>query len=122
MSTNQYTFVPANALIIAATNSHQSTFTFSAPHTFSVGEIVSFRSSKPYGMFEINNLRGLILSLTQSTITTNLDTSLFNSFVYPPIGTPQYLAMAVPSSSGQIKGSFPVGNILEDAFDNVPTN
>jgi hypothetical protein len=122
VSTNLYTFIPANALIIAVTNSNPSTFTFLSPHNFFFGEIVSFRSSKPYGMYEINNLQALVLSITIDSITVSLDTTLFNSFVTQEENAVQYVAMCLPVASGMAPGQALVGNILQDAFDNVPTN
>lgn len=114
------TFVPYLVEINAISNAQNAVVGFIENHAFSVGENVSFRTSKPYGMVEINNLIGLVLAITSNTITVNIDTSFFTPFVYPPIGTVTYVAVAVPSSSGIIPGSNPSTVNLEDAFDNQP--
>lgn len=114
------TFVPSVIDIIGINNAQTATITFATDHNFFLGEIISLRSSQPYGMFEINNKQAKIISLTSDTITVDLDTLRFNAFVYPPVGTVQQVAQVVPSASGIIPGQYVATVTLEDAFDNVP--
>ena len=116
------TYVPYLSNILGITNAQQAIVTFTSPHSFSDGEIISLRSSRPYGMYEINNLKARVLSITSNTVTLELDTTSFNTFVYPPVGQVVYPAVAVPSASGIIPGLYPSTVNLQDAYDNEPSN
>ena len=109
--------IPYLSYITGISQAQFAIVTFLAPHDFIVGEIVSFRVSQPFGMVQINNLRGLILAISSLTITVNIDTSNFNAFIYPVSGkvTPP---VSVPVGSGIVPGTTTV--ILNDAFDNGP--
>lgn len=106
--------------IIGITNAWQAVVNFGTTHPYTPGELVSFRVSKPYGMVEINNLTGRVLAITSQTITIDIDTRSFNSFVYPPSGTVTIPAQAVPAGSGLIPDSNPPTVNLQDVFDNEP--
>lgn len=114
-----HVFVPRFRYISGITNEQFSTVTFTETHDFVLHEIVSFRVSKPYGMFEINEKQAKVLSVGDDTIVINIDTIDFNSFIYPVSGnnTPP---QCVPVASGiNSDNPFLVFNILEDEFDNV---
>ena len=116
MSSN---FVPAYSLIFDITQAQNAVVTFRSPHTFVVGEIVSFRVSRPYEMYQINNQQGTVIASTTSTITVDIDTTEYDEFFFT-VNPVQLPAMCVPSASGIIPGSTPPTVCLEDAFDNVP--
>jgi hypothetical protein len=111
-------FVPAFSYISGISQAQNAVATFTAAHDFSNGEYISFRVSKPYGMVEINNLRGHILANDTFTVTTDIDSSFYTPFIYPVAGdnTPP---VAVPAGSGIIPASNPSTVTLFDAFDNV---
>lgn len=113
------TFYPQYSLISGITLGVQTVTTFTAPHDFTVGEIISFRVSKQYGTVELNNQQANVQSITSSTITVNIDSRNFTPFVSNP-SEPQTLAMVLPSSSGVIAGAIPAQSSLFDAFDNIP--
>ena len=114
------TFSPQVFFINAITNAQQATVTFTANHDYVLGENVGFRVTKPFGMYEINQLIGTVFGLTPTTITVSIDTTNYTPFSYANIGmkgtTPP---CCVPSSSGLIPGQFVPTVILSDAFDNV---
>lgn len=114
------TFTPFLMDITGITQAQQAVVSYATDHPYSLGEFVSFRVSKPYGMTGMNNLRARVLSLTSTSITTDIDSSSMNTFVYPPVGEVVYPAVSVPAGSGIIPGSNPATVNLEDAFDNVP--
>jgi hypothetical protein len=120
MSFQRSIFTPYLSLITGISNGQQPTVTFLDDHQFTVGEYISFRVSQPYGMTQINNLKALVESTTPTTLTIDLDTTFFQPFVYPPVGTVTYPAMAVPAGSGIIPSSNPATITLADVFDNVP--
>jgi hypothetical protein len=115
------TFLPFVCFIDGITNAQNCVVSFTTNHQFTLGENVGFRVTKPFGMYEINQMRGLVVGLTGTTITTNIDTTNYTPFSYANIGmvgtTPP---CCVPSSSGIIPDQFVPTVILSDAFDNIP--
>jgi hypothetical protein len=112
--------VPRFRYITDITNAQYATVTFSEDHDYSDGEIVSFRVTPPFGMFEINNLQSRVIAHTDDAITIEIDTTFWTPFIYPVSGavTPP---VCVPSASGIIPGSYPSTVNLEDCFDNIRT-
>lgn len=119
MTVNLSTFVPAFRLISDITQARHAIATLTEDHTYTPGEILSFRVSARYGMFQINNMQGRVLATTNDTVTVDIDTLSFDAFVTPS-SPGAYPAMIVPAGSGIIPGSFPATVNLQDAFDNVP--
>jgi hypothetical protein len=117
---DRFEFRPHKALITGITNAQQAVITFDDEHNFVVNELISFRVSKPYGMIELNNLQGKVLSITDTSLRVDIDTLSFSPFVYPPVGQVQFIAMAVPSASGIDEGLYAPAYILNASFDNVP--
>jgi hypothetical protein len=118
MSANLFT--PFLCYISAITNASQAVVTFTANHNFTVGEIVSFRVTKPFGMFEINYMRGKVLLTTSNTIAVDIDTTTWTPFTLENLNqsgtTPP---CCVPSSSGVPPiQEIPATNI-QDCFDNL---
>jgi hypothetical protein len=114
-------FYPRLAYISDVTNAVQATITFTEDHTFTVGEILSFRVTKDFGMVELNNLRGKVLSLTDDMVTVDVNTLTWTPFDYSSLDEPGTTPpTCVPSSSGVIPGSpLPQTNIY-DSFDHRP--
>lgn len=95
-----------------------ATATFTADHDFTVGEIVSFRVTKSFGMNQINNKRGKVLSKTADTITVDIDSSTWDAFTYANIDTAGTTPpICVPSCSGVIDNIVTPSYNIEDAFD-----
>lgn len=119
-ATDLSTFTPFLTNITGITKAQEAVVTTVENSPYSAGEIVSFRVSSPYGMTEINNLSGRVLSVSSNTFTVEIDTTDFNAFVYPPVGTVITPAVVVPAGSGIVPdSSIPMTN-LQDVFDNVP--
>lgn len=114
------TFVPFTIDITGITNAQYAVVSFASNHAFTAGEIVTLRSSKPYGMYEVNNLQTRILGVTDSTVIIEMDTTNFNTFVYPPSGIVQIVAQVVPTGSGIPPNQYVPTVTLEDVFDNLP--
>lgn len=112
-------FYPASSLIAGIALGVQTVTTFTAPHDFTPGEIISFRVSRQYGTVELNNQAVLVQSISALTVTVNINSTNYTPFIpNPPM--PATLAMVVPSASGIVPGSFPVQTSLIDAFDHIP--
>lgn len=117
MSSNVY--YPTFAYISGISNAVNAVVTFTADHDFTLGEIVSFRVGKPFGMFEINNLRGKVLAKTSDTITVDIDTTTWNTFSLANLDDPGTSPpVCVPSASGVIPYEENPSVNIEDAFDN----
>jgi hypothetical protein len=115
-----YQFYPRIKYITDISNAQYAVVTMNEDHDFTDGEIVGFRVTKPFGMVEINDRYGKVLSHTSDTITVDIDTMNFTSFIYPVSGklSPP---TCVPAASGIIPGLYPSTMNLQDAFDNRPT-
>lgn len=113
MVTNR--FFPRKAYINAISNEKECVVGFTENHDYIVGEIVSFRVTPKFGMFEINKKRGKVLSKTDDTITVDVNTKDWTPFDYSALNdlgtTPP---ICVPVSSGVLNSVV----IIDDAFDN----
>jgi hypothetical protein len=123
---------PRYRYVAMITKATEAVVYFTEKNDFTPGEIVSFRVPSEFGMEEINNLPARVLSVTNSStvssITIDLDTSGFTTFVFPTSAVADAgvsPAVCVPSSSGVVpyNGSAtvpqePPGTNLQDAFDN----
>lgn len=123
------TYTPFYSFLTNVTQSQQAIATFTSNHSFTNGEIVSFRVSKPYGMTQMNNVEAKVLSFTPTTITVDVDSTFFEPFIYPAVGTVSNPAMVVPSASGVVTNvsgqsylAPPAAMNLQDVFDNVPVS
>lgn len=109
---------PKKAFINAITNAQNAVATFTEDHDFTIGEIVSFRVTKDFGMYQLNNMRGKVISITDDTITVNIDTLTWDAFTYALIDTAGTTPpVCLPSSSGVIDNIATPSYNIEDAFD-----
>lgn len=113
-------YTPFVTNITAITQSQIATVTTAETVPYTAGELVSFRVSEPYGMIQMNNRVGRVLTVSTNTFTVEIDTSGFRPFVYPPVGTVAYPAVVVPSGSGVIPAQYVPTVNLQDVFDNAP--
>lgn len=112
-------FYPAYSIISDIYLGVQTVTTFTTPHDFTPGEIISFRVSKQYGTVELNNQQALVQATTSLTITVNIDSRNYTPFIASPV-LPATLAMVVPAGSGIVPGAFPIQTNLKDSFDHIP--
>jgi len=109
---------PRFSYISAITNATAAVVTFTADHDFTVGEIVSFRVTKDFGMEEINNLHSKISAVTSDSITTDIDSTNWTPFSLANLDAPKTTPpVCVPSSSGVIHELYTPSVNIEDAFD-----
>lgn len=115
-----YRIYPRYSQIESITNSLNAVVTFTDDHDFTDGEIVSFRVTKDFGMYEINNRSGRVLSSTDDTITVDIDTSTWTPFTIALLNDPGTTPpVCVPSSSGLIPNQNELAQTnIRDAFDN----
>lgn len=123
---------PRGRYVAMITKAAEAVVYFTEKNDYTPGEYVAFRVSSDYGMDEINYKTARVLSVTNSStvssITIDLDTTGYTTFVFPTSAvandgvSPAY---CVPSSSGVVPDSGsatvpqqPPGTNLRDAFDN----
>jgi len=109
-------FIPNLQYIMDITQAQKAVVTFTTDHNFTLSEWISFRVPPPNGMVQLNNQKGLIVSLNSNSVTIDVDTTQFYAFIYVVNG--QIPCVAVPAGSGILQGTTTV--TLEDAFDNQP--
>jgi hypothetical protein len=118
MAANYY---PHRRLITALTNAIRPTVTFSVAHGYVVGQILSFRVPSDFGMFQINQLQGQVLTVPDTTsVTVDIDTSSWDAFSVP-VSTSQADAACLPIASGFIEVSDITRPNLDCTFDKRPS-
>lgn len=113
-------YYPVAREITDITNEQMATVTFSEDHGYLVGQILGFRVTREWGMFQINNLRGEVMDIpADDQVVIDIDTSLWSNFITPadPITANP---MAVPCASGFIDESGIVSSNINCAFDKRP--
>jgi hypothetical protein len=111
---------PNLAYITDITNEVEAVVTFSEDHDFTIAEIISFRVTRPFGMVEINNKQGKVLSKTPDTITVDINTSTWTPFSIANLNEPKTTPpTCLPSASGVITDLYTPTYTLFDAFDNI---
>lgn len=117
MATN--VIYPQKAFINAVTNAQQAVVTFTADHDFTLGEVVSFRVTKDFGMFQLNKKSAIVQATSNDTITVDIDTTDWDAFDYSALNTAGTTPpVAVPCCSSKIPDTKPVKINQEAAFDN----
>lgn len=110
-------FVPSYFQISAIAFGNPTTITvlpnFGRDCNFVVGQQVLFLIPNSYGTYQLNNKRGIVLSVpTSTTFTVNISTSSSNysAFIASPTGERQ-IAQVIPS------GTIDTGNTITDPQD-----
>lgn len=114
-------FTPYVVLISDITRGQVTVVDFTTVHGFVLNENISLRVSRAYGMHQINEQRGKVLSLSSTSVTLDIDSTNYSAFVVPSPLTGTTPPCAVPSSSGIDFGEYSPKVILNDCFDNVPS-
>lgn len=112
-------FYPLPRLINDISKSANAIVTFTENHGYKNGQLLRFHVPKEYGMFEINDKSGRVLSKTDNTVIVNVETTNFSAFIYPADST-SYPPEAVPYGSGIDDEQVIHTTNLECSFDNRP--
>lgn len=95
-------FLPAMRQIASITKAQQAVITTTFDHQYTVGAIVRIIVPEGYGMPQINNQTGIILSVTPDTFVIDIDTSQYD--VFADTMTSDQIPQVVPS--GEIAQTF----------------
>jgi hypothetical protein len=77
--------IPSTLLITGITQSFPMVITFIVPstgaNTYVLGQVVRLTVPRTWGMFQANGLMGKIMAVDSSTMTLNIDSTYFDTFV-----------------------------------------
>jgi hypothetical protein len=99
--------VPGSLLISAITQTYPMVVTIvnSLYNTYIVGQLVCLTVPSSYGMFQANELTGLITDINSTNFSLNIDARAFDAFVIPnasSLPTPSQPASLAPAGSRNI--------------------
>ena len=81
---NSGTYEPANEDITDITQALQAVVTTTSDHSFVIGNQVQFLIPPEWGMYQINRLKGFVISIPQlDEIEVDIDTRDFDAFITP---------------------------------------
>lgn len=77
--------IPSTLLITGMTQSYPMVVTFTVPstgsNTYVIGQLVRLTVPRTWGMYQANGLTGKIIGLSGSTMSLDIDSTLFDAFV-----------------------------------------
>lgn len=114
------TYFPQKRTITGITNAVVPTVTFSEDHGYPEGQLICFRVHEDWGMPQINEKMGKVLSApTTDTITVDVDTTTWGTFS-APASSAHADPICVPIGSGFIKESGITKSNIDCSFDKRP--
>jgi len=109
--------------ISSVTQAFPAVVTTSEDHGYPAGVIVTFLIPTMFGMVELNGVNVQVISVTNNTLTLNLDTRNFQSFAYPsPLPNAYTNPSVIPSASGPPLDPQPLPYGNQDDFEGVIFN
>lgn len=108
-------FTPRSRYITGISQASQAVITFSVTHGYGVGDSIRIRCPSQFGMSEINDLVGEVVSVntTNNTATVDIDSSGFSAFAFPASGsTPFSFPQAQFAGENSLLNSNPYENRL----------
>ncbi len=109
--------------ISSITQAYPMVVTTTTDHHYVAGMRVRFNIPVMFGMVQLNGVESQVLSITNNTLTVNVDSSNFGLFAYPsPLPEAYTPPVVVPNSSGPYLPPLllPFGN--QDSFEGVEYN
>lgn len=123
---NSGTYLPGINNIVSITQSSEALVTTSLDHNYVINQEVQFFIPPEWGMRQLDQLKGYILSIPSSTqFTVNINTTLFDAFVIPVVPSvvvinPAEVAGIGENNTGQTApgGKLPLPQTIPGAFVN----
>jgi hypothetical protein len=110
-------------VISAISQAYNAIITTVNPHLYVPGLVVTFYIPGMYGMQQINNLKGQILSVTTNTFTVNINSTTFTPFAIPGTLPRSYsYPYAIPNNSGILVPPQPLPYANEAGFEGAIWN
>jgi len=105
------------------TNANPMVVTTVNDHGYNAGLKVRFLVPINFGMVELNKVDGQIVSVTSDTMTINIDSTNFTSFVVPsPLPEAYTPPSVIPNSSGPYLPPLPLPFGNQDSFEGTIYN
>lgn len=109
--------------ILAITNSYPMIVTTVLNHGYVAGMDVTFQIPTQFGMVELNGKNVQVLSITDDTLTIDLDSSNFSVFSYPsPLPSAYTPPTVIPNASGKYLPPKPLPYGNQKSFEGVIYN
>jgi len=109
--------------ILAITNAYPMVVTTVLDHGYVAGMDVTFKIPTQFGMTELNGRNVQVLSITDDTLTINLDSTNFSVFSYPsPLPSAYTPPTVIPNSSGKYLPPLPLPYGNQNSFEGVIYN
>ena len=109
--------------IASITQANPMVVTTDEDHIYVAGMIVRFLIPTAFGMVELNKLEGQVISLTNDTLTIDIDSTNFTPFTYPsPLPSAYTNPSVMPNSSGPYLPPLPLPYGNQDSFEGVIYN
>lgn len=105
-------FFPLNNVITGITAANPAVITTARAHGYVAGSIFRVNVPSIFGMTQMNGLKATAVSVTSTTITTDIDSSAFTAFGWPA-------ASSVPFSYAEINPIGESSSILTQAERNI---
>ena len=109
--------------ISSITNSNPCVVTTQFHHEYPAGVNVRFLIPTMFGMQEMNGVNVQVISVTNNTLTLNLDSTNFGVFAYPsPLASAYTPPSLIPNASGPYLPPPPLPYGNQDSFEGVVYN
>lgn len=109
--------------ILSITQANPMVVTTVNDHGYVIGMDVTFLIPPSFGMVQLNNQNAQVISVTNNTLTVNLDSTNYTVFAYPsPLPGAYTPPSVIPNSSGKYLPPLPLPYGNQDSFEGVIYN
>lgn len=109
--------------ILSITQANPMVVTTVNNHNYPAGMNVTFLIPTQFGMVQLNNQNLQVLSVTNNSLTINVDSSNYTPFAYPsPLPSAYTPPSVIPNSSGKYLPPLPLPFGNQDSFEGVVYN
>jgi len=109
--------------IESISNSYPMVVTTIEDHHYTAGIRVRFQIPGMFGMVQLNGVESQVLSVTNNTLTVNVDSSNFAVFAYPsPLPEAYTPPVIIPDASGKYLPPLPLPEPDQTSFEGVIAN
>lgn len=110
-------------VILSVTQAYPAVLTTTVDHHYVAGMMVTFFIPSPFGMVQLNGQNIQVLSVTNNTLTLNVDTRNYTPFSYPsPLPEAYTNPSVIPNSSGMYLPPLPLPSGNQTSFEGVEYN
>ncbi len=109
--------------IASVTQAYPAVVTTVNDHNYVAGMDVTFLIPTQFGMVQLNNQNIQVLSVTNNSLTLNVDSSNYTPFSYPsPLPNAYTPPSVIPNASGPYLPPLPLPYGNQDSFEGVVFN